>query len=246
MAVTVKSLLTRAGVILHDTTQVRWQDTELLGWLNDSQRELVLIRPDASIKNEDHNLSEGTKQTLPAGGIRLIDVIRNNTTSTKNAVRVIDRNVLDAQQPAWHTSGANATVEHYMFDLRDPKHFYVYPAQPAEVGTVELVYSSTPVDAVLSADAVPAVGSGDGTPGNDAAIPAIPEGQTEITLDDIYANAMLDYILYRAYSKDADFAGNAQRALKHYEAFAASLGLKFQVDKLIDPNMQDNPVPAPQ
>jgi len=214
MAITVSHIIGRAGVILHDTTQVRWPDVELLGWLNDAQRELVLLRPDASVVSEPLALVQGTKQELPDLGIRIIDIIRN---TNGGAVRVIDRNVLDAQQPDWHTTPESDKVEHYMFDLRDPKNFYVYPAQPAAPGQVDIVYSASPADAVQDGD---------------------------ITLDDIYANAILDYILYRAYSKDADFAGNAQRALKHHEAFVTSLGLKFQVDKLVDPNMQDAPVPA--
>jgi hypothetical protein len=233
MALSVQNLIDRAGIILHDTTKVRWQETELLDWLNDAQREIVLIRPDSSVTSEALDLDPGTKQTLPPLGIRILDVIRNTGAG---AVRVIDRNVLDAQQPDWHVTPVSEVVEHFMFDLRDPKRFYVYPAQPATgMGSVELVYSSSPTDATLAVAA------------DSAAIPPIvAAADSGLTLDDVYANAILDYILYRAYSKDADFAGNAQRALKHHEAFVTSLGLKFQVDQLIDPNTQDNPVPAQQ
>jgi len=229
-----ESIVTRAGIILHDTTQVRWLESELLGWLNDAQREIVLIRPDASVKNEELQLQAGTKQSLPDGGIRVMDVVRN---TDGDAIRVIDRNVLDAQQPNWHTVGAKSSVEHFMFDLRDPKHFYVYPPQSADTtttvvnaetgldedvttvnaGRIELIYSSAPDDVVYKTDATALTSE-------------------TITLDDIYGNGILDYILYRAYSKDADFAGNAERALKHYETFVTTLGLKFQADKMIDPN----------
>ena len=51
-----------------------------------------------------------------------------------------------------------------------------------------------------------------------------------ISLDDIYANALLDFILYRAYSKDAEFAANAVRSNAHLTAFGSSLGVKTKID----------------
>ena len=39
-----------------------------------------------------------------------------------------------------------------------------------------------------------------------------------------------------AYMKDAEFAGNAQRASNHYQLFVASVTGKAQVDLLTTPN----------
>jgi hypothetical protein len=141
-----------------------------------------------------------------------------------SAITVVDRDVLDAQLPSWQSNITSDTVQHYMFDLRNPKTFYVYPGVAA--GTqIEIVYSSVPSDAVEQV-------AGDDSTGI-------------LNIPGVYRNAVLDYVLYRAYSKDADFAGNAQRALKHYEAFTATLGLKYQVDRMVDPNQQDAVVPGP-
>jgi len=50
----------------------------------------------------------------------------------------------------------------------------------------------------------------------------------------------LDYVLYRAYSKDADLTPNApQRAISHYQAFVSALGDKSKVDQMINPNAYD-------
>ncbi|MCK7581011.1 MAG: hypothetical protein MZV65_38935 [Chromatiales bacterium] len=71
---------------------------------------------------------------------------------------------------------------------------------------------------------------------------------TPIKLDDIYANAILDYVLYRAYSKDAEYAANAQRAALHYQAFTNALGVKTQVDTNNDPRLppvRSQPAGAP-
>jgi len=50
-----------------------------------------------------------------------------------------------------------------------------------------------------------------------------------IGIDDIYANALMDYMMYRAYQKDSEFA-NLNRAAVYYQAFTTSLGIKSQAD----------------
>jgi hypothetical protein len=216
--ITGLSIIERAAIVLQDTTGVRWpQLEELLPWLNDGQREIVLRKPDAYAQNAVVAMVAGTKQTIPASGIQLLDVIRNMGTggaTPGRAVTRIDREILDEQRPDWHSETASAETKHYMFDPRDPKHFYVYPPQHATPGKLEMVYAASPTD--LSALA------------------------NTITLDDIYAGVLLDYILYRAYSKDADLSPSApQRAVAHYNAFLASLGAKGQIDQSVNPNAYD-------
>lgn len=208
-------ILDRAGIILQDTTQIRWPSDELLDWLNDGQREIVLRKPDAYTVSDKMVLAASeTKQNLPSGGIQLIDVVRNLGTSggiPGRAVTRTERYILDSQRPDWNTETGSATVKHYMFDERNPKVFYVYPPQAATPGYVEVVYSASP-DALATTAA-------------------------SITLDDIYSSALLDYVLYRAYSKDADIAPSApQRAVAHYEAFLKSLGAQEQAESSYDPN----------
>ena len=55
-------------------------------------------------------------------------------------------------------------------------------------------------------------------------------------MDDIYGNALVDYVLYRCYMKDAEFAGNAQRAGSHYQLFMASISGGGRSKVLFDPN----------
>lgn len=210
----VNALVARASTLIQDATNVRWPIPELVGWLNDGQREVALNKPEASVKNVSVALIAGsTKQTLPADAVLLIDVVRNTGSggsSPGTAVRLTDREVLDAQRPSWH-SDANTVgyIQHYTYDTRDPKNFYVYPKAPGGGWQIEVVYSSSPQDAVTGG---------------------------VISIDDTYANALLDYILYRAYSKDAEYAGNANLAVAHYTAFANSLGIKTQNDMSRNPN----------
>ena len=48
-----------------------------------------------------------------------------------------------------------------------------------------------------------------------------------INAPDKYANAAVDYVLYRAFSKDSELTVNAARAETHYRAFALSVGIKM-------------------
>lgn len=206
-----QTILDRAAIILQDTSNVRWPAGELLSWLNDGQREIVGLAPDAYTRTENLLLSPGTKQTIPASGIRLIDIPRNmgvTGATPGRAIRPVDRAVLDAQRPDWHSESASTAVKHYTFDRRNPKVFYVYPPQPSVSGYVEITYSASPPD--------------------------VSAGQA-ISIDDIYANALLDYVLYRAYSKDAEYTQNAERAQMHYKAALSSLSNKEGTDGTVEP-----------
>lgn len=215
MPILASTILDRASKILQDTTNVRWPTSELIQWFNDGQREIVLNRPDSNVRNAIVTLAAGTRQAITtgigSGGVgasivpaKLLDVVCTVTGTARNrAVRLIQREVLDAQTPAWHGATGVADVVHYMVDVRDPLSFYVYP--PALVTSkVEVVFSAYPTDITD------------------------PVSSSVFSLADIYGNAELDYILYRAYSKDSDYAGNAQRAQFHYSNFANSLGIDLK------------------
>ena len=94
--ITTTSIITKVTTLLQDSTNIRWTQSELLDWLNDGQREIVMYKPNACVKNVDVTLVAGTKQTLPADGISMIDSPRN---TNGNAVRVTNRQVLNAQIP---------------------------------------------------------------------------------------------------------------------------------------------------
>lgn len=209
--VTVSSVIDKAQTILQDTTGIRWPDDELLGWLNDGQREIVLYKPNAFVRNTSVRMTTGTKQGLPADGVQLIDVVRNmgiNGSTPGRAVRITIREILDSQIPNWHTETAQNEVKHYMYSVLDPKNFYVYPPNTGN-GYVELIYGAAPTDATLN---------------------------STITLDDIYQTILMDYILYRAYSKDTEFAADVNRASSHQQAYLTALAGKAKVEVGSNPN----------
>lgn len=211
MAITAASIVHRVVDILQDTTSVRWPIPELVRYLNDGQREVVLYRPDATIKDATVACVAGAKQALPSDGAKLIDVIRNSAAAgTSKAVRMVAREVLDAQIPNWYGLTGELDVVHFTYDPRDPKTFFVYP--PAlTTSRVDITYSAFPTNVAEPAD---------GSTYSDVS--------GNMDLPDIYGNVVTDYILYRAYSKDSEYAGNAQRAQAHYGAFANALNIEVQ------------------
>jgi hypothetical protein len=216
--VTAQSIIDRAQVLLQDTVKVRWPDAELLTWLNEGQQAIVVLKPTAYVRSVAVQLVAGTKQSLPADGIQLIDIVRNMGTdglTPGRAVRIVTREVMDAQTPSWHVSPVSHIVKHYMYSALDPNTFYVYPRQPASgFGYVEMAYGARP-------PAVAAVGN-------------------TISVDDIYQTALLDYVLYRAYSKDTEFADSGRAGVRQ-QAFVSAIVGKAQAEAGVSPN---NTAPA--
>lgn len=198
---------------LVDTTGTRWPDLELLNGYNNAVLAVVNLRPDASTKNISFTTEAGkSKQVLPSDGLRWMDIVYD--VSSGNPIRKTDRTTLDDQIPNWHNSVGNR-VTNWVFDERDPKTAYVYP-QPADAVDIQIIYSVAP-SAVNITD--------------------FENDTTTISIDDSYFNAIKEYMLYEAYSKDADYASNASRAAAHYNKFERTLGNKSGVDK--DANLEE-------
>ena len=223
MSIAAQALIRRVVETLQDTTSIRWPVAELVRYLNDGQREIIVHRPDAMVTNASVSLASGTKQSLPANGAKLIDVVRNSA-GNKRAIRMCAREILDAQSQGWHNLSGVTEIVHFMFDPRAPKVFYVYPPAAVSGAAVDLVYSALPTDI-----AEPAAGT------DFAAVTG------NISVPDIYSNALQDYVLYRAYTKDSQYAGNEARAQARYAAFANALGIEIKATVAVAPSAAGNP-----
>lgn len=219
--VRVIDIIRRVEDVLQDSN-VRWPRVELQNWLNEAYHAITLVRPDATAKAESFTCAAGTRQVLTAqhpSALRLLDVTRNlASSSNKQAVRLIQRSVLDDQRPAWHSETGTVDIQHWMFDARQPKEFFVYP--PALVSTeLEVVFADTPgIHSLTESQLDPS--------GSQADV---------ILLDDIYMSPIIDWVLYRAYSKDAEYGANEARATAAYQAFNSALGVKAQADSASNP-----------
>ena len=206
MATKVRSILNRVAAILNDEEFVRWEESELLEWLNDGQR--VIARgpgTDVYVIRDNITASAGSVQDMPSDAIRLIDVVKN--VSNGSSIYQSDYATVDMLSSTWRQATA-ATAEVYFYDERNPKQFEVYPPQ-AGGELLEIVYNAQPGNASITGS---------------------------IIIDDMYADALIDYIVYRALSKDTEDTGlDLKKATAHYRAFLLSAGFKDQADSLIEP-----------
>tara|TARA_R100001443_G_scaffold115956_1_gene134998 strand:- start:292 stop:1017 length:726 start_codon:yes stop_codon:yes gene_type:complete len=220
------NLISRIQDSLQDTTGVRWTEAELLRYINDAQREVVNFKPQASADHSNVQLATGTEQSIPDVAMSLIKVVRNmsatgGSATGKKSIRLVDEDILNSIEPDWHDptvtgdAAHGSVIKHYIFDPDDPRRFYVYPGvKSGSNAYVELITSRSPTD--LSATS------------------------STIYIDDIYGNALVDYVLFRCYMKDSEFAGNAQRASQHYQLFLNSVSSGISSKNLINPNFDRN------
>jgi hypothetical protein len=193
------AIVTQASTIAQDAGATRWSAAEWLDWLNAGVREICTFT-DAGVVIGNISLVAGTKQSLPTGAIFLQDIIRNmgvGGATAAETVRSTTRAHLDAYNPGWQTATSTLVVKNYAYDPKSPRTFWVYPPMSGAT-TVEAQYVALPA-AVTSGQAIP--------------------------IDDRYANPILDYMLYRAFSKDVEIAGLLSRAAVHYAAMNHALGI---------------------
>lgn len=209
------TVISKAQIILQDVAGVRWSAPELLGWLNSGQREILIYKPNAHIIARNVQLSPGTRQKLPDDAIQLIDIPRNMGTDGQTPGRVVRqmaRATLDAANPNWHTDTASAVVANFIPNPLDPKAFYCYPPQPATgAGFVEMIFCGSPQD--------------------------ITDPTEPIGLDDIYETPLIDYIVYRGFSKDSEYA-DVSKATQCYTMFSNALTGKARVESLDNPQLR--------
>lgn len=223
----------------------RWQEKELVTWLNDGQRAIAKYLPASCTRVDAIKLKAGTKQSiellaaadvLPGDGSLaksvygnyLNDVVRNmgaDGMTPGRAVRVVSREVLDSQNPDWHTIVGVGRVEQFVFDPRSPKIFYVTPAIAATPTWVEVSYLANPAEIPnTGTKAAPLYGA-------ESKNPAV------ISVDDKYIDDLVNYILARAYMKDADFASSQPNAVAYSSMFTSSLNSQVQAVTGNNPNL---------
>jgi len=207
----VVEVINQASYMLTDVAAARWSKQKLLDWFNEAQRALVSRRPDSLAVNEVFECVAGVKQRIPSIGIRLIDVVRNTNGKT---ITQVSKALLDSHVPDWAAETPSANAMHFIFDARDPKTFYLYPAATVDT-EVEIVFSKSPATVVIS---------------------NFDTDTQVIEVDDIWANALQEYMLHRAWTKDSENGGNMQRSREHLNNFRMAIGDTTEADMAITPD----------
>lgn len=215
--ITAQSVINKAAIQLTDIGNTRWTRAELLDWLNQGQKQIVVMSPSATNKVSVVKLATGTRQSIPSDGWTLLELIRYmGTDGTKpgRAIRVTSRELIDSFNPNWHADAKSAVPKHYIFDAQDQTVFYVYPPNNGQ-GYVQLNYSPVP--------------------------PMITSESTVISVSDTFEPPLLDYILYRACSKDAEYAPGLQLAAGYLQTFMAAMQIKQTSELSNNPNQNFTP-----
>lgn len=219
--ITGTSIINDAATALKDAAGTRWPRTDLLIYLNDGQREMAQLKPEVCVFNGSFKLAAGkTKHTLPATSTGLLDVSRNlgaDGLTPGKPITLTSKRMLDVVAPGWNTANTDGFITHYCYDPRDPKILYTYKKAPATDWYIEIMHSMLPTSLAAEGDA--------------------------IGVDDVYKNALLEYMQHRAYAKDAE-TQNSALAVAHYQAFANLIGVKLANEQTHNPNLTATPFNA--
>ena len=197
---TVSDLVDRVLTQLYEATDspIHWSRDEITHAINEAvgviHRAGLNSQTNADVLDSFYvtksvSLDAGTKQTLPASGAEKGAQFVMVHSVNNRAVTSFSPRAMDAVKPSWVTSTGQQPRQ-FARD-RDVRIFWVYPG--ARSGdTAEIAYIREP-EALAEGDAAP--------------------------FESKYDQALIDFALYRAYSKDTEYAGQDGRAAAHYSAF---------------------------
>ena len=214
MAVAASVVLARIrSQLIDDGSVQRWSDAELLRLMSDGQRTIVAIDPTASSTRATVQLVSGTLQSLPSGGNKLLRVIRNmgtNGTTPGRVVRPASLDLVDCQDPDWHTLAKVTDIKNFMVDPEDDSIFFVYPPSNGS-GYVQINYSVIPTELSATTD--------------------------NIGVGDLYQTPLADYVMWRAHLKDSENSA-PNIASQYFQAFQLFMQVDRASDQLLDTNRE--------
>ena len=201
-----RAIIAEAQTQLQDIEGVRWSAGELVGYLNEGQRMIVSARPSESARSEAFQVVDGPRQPLPEYATLLLDA-HHNSSPRQRALTKVERHTLETVARDWMSMQPSEATIHYMYSDLEPRAFYVYP--PAIAGShLQVTFSVYPED--VATPTGPTAASVNGDTGLEAR----------------WDTALLDYVLFRAWSKDAEYAANEQRASSHLGLFTTSVSVQ--------------------
>jgi hypothetical protein len=216
-SITAASVISKAAILLMDVPNTRWTRAEMLGWINDGQRQVTQLRPTANNVLVSVKLVAGSRQVIPPDGWLLLDIIRNmgaDGLTPGKAIRLISRELLDAYNPDWHTISPAQVSQNYIFNIQNQITFYVYPPSDG-TGFLEVNYSQIPPD--------------------------LPNESALISVGDVFEPMLVDYVMYRCCSKDAEYAPGLRLAAMYWKNFTTLLDKKEQAELENSPNLDLSP-----
>lgn len=212
MPLLASELFQSCGYELNDlepgNEHVRWSVTELAEYLTGAIAIVAALKPTLYTSFVPIRLSPGVVQTVPAEYTELIDVLYNlNSDGTQG--EPVTQGSFTAARALGRPSCANAygdyVVRSYTAHPENDTYFYVDPPVP-QIPPYPAVWALVrlgPIPITVSTDEVIMAN----------------------TTPETYREALKDWMLYRAWSKDTESTESFNKAQAHYKAFYQFLGV---------------------
>lgn len=191
---TPQDIITRARDVTNDTVSsaYRQSDTELLRYFNDGVREISLLQPNIFQVIGDYVCTPSqSEQAISFTSAQAIVKVLCVHGST--ALTEFSMDAMSAFNPGWRADTVGSAKQ-WCRAQGDLLRFFVYPPAPAATQTLDILYVVSPTDLAIG-----------------ATITAIPDSLTP---------ALVDYVVFRAESKD-DEHGSSGRAVAAYQRFVS-------------------------
>ncbi len=212
-----RPIVTQVAGELNDPTFVTWSEDDHISFINSARRQVILMRPDAYSVVESIQLTAGSsKHSLPAGRLRLLDVIRNmgsDGNTPGRAIRMIDRGSQDLYNRNWHKSDkAKTVIREVVYNDKYPRTFYTDPPAHATTNVyIEAAMSALPADIEdLDTD--------------------------DILIPEIYEQPIRQYMLHLAFGVEVESRASMAKSRAFLQDFYNSLGIKTKVDQMFTPS----------
>lgn len=179
----------------------RWTRPELLQWLNDGQRDIVVKVPISNAKIVNLALVAGPQQQLSTAYYRILGPICNmgvGGATYGEPITTVSLQTLSGMDSAWLSATAATVVKHVLPSetLRD---FFVSPPVATGGTYVKLQVSK---------------------------VPSVIEDMSDaIEIEEAYSAALKYYMLQMAFSKDADMNPSVARAGMFMQLYLQALGI---------------------
>lgn len=194
MALTLATPIATARTILNDPDAVRYSAADLLQYANDALDQMVGLAPQLFYTVGTHTCAiNTTEQSLST--TTALALVSVDSLSTGVAVAAADRAELDAFVPGWRAATGAAAVN-WMPVEGHPRRFLIYPKAPATEQILNVTYVAVPGEYAVGADT---------------------------GLPMIFGDAIADYIVARAESRDAEhvLSGRAAQFMGSFQAKVA-------------------------
>lgn len=193
---TASELLDTVSRELEDPSNDTWGRFELLLFLNDGLRALASFRPGEFTGSAIFPLAAGARQTVSQGVMAIYRALGNTNIDGSvrgRAIRTVLIDSLDAASPNWRNATPSATIRECAIPPDQSVEYWVNPPAVGG-GYIELLVAQAPQTML-----------------NASPVPCSPE----------YYPALVDYTVYRALAKDAEYGAQDGRAQSFYAKFLA-------------------------